>query len=651
MTSSHPTVFKILSALALLAAPALADEVWTRGGPPGGVVTALAVSPRDPNVLFAGTDGGGVFLGTVSGGEAVWSPLGSEVVGGRVQALAVAPSAPDVLYASVGEIPLVSGVWKSTDGGATWAPVNRGLPSPPPFCSCGPLLPVYALAVHPRNPNVVYAGVGGGGVYKTVDGGRRWFPAGTQIGELSGVRSLLIDPVTPAILYAGAGDGVYKSTNGGASWTYVSTGLGERAVAALVLDPEDRRVVFAATRSGVFRSVDAGRRWRLARSIPQVLSLAAAARAGSGGSTIWAGAQAGVWRSADGGSSWRRGSGLGDLPVGALAVSPAQPRVVWAGTGSVGLRTSVYGPGVFRSADAGITWEVSNQGLFAARITSIGVSPEDSEAVLGTAGAGVFFAEGSGWVARNRGLTRPQLHVLSVARDPVDPEVVYAGTAQGLFKTVNGGESWEPRNAGLPVMRLVAGGVRDIVVDPTAPEVLHAAVHSFIYRSADGGATWTFSGSMTAFMEDLALDPGNPQVGYAAAGVLLRSTDGGSTWTYTQVPVGEAVLAVAVDEASRLLVGSYGKVLRSADGGETWEALPLPVGLPVQVVAAGSSPEQVWAGTMRGLYCSEDDGATWSLVPETRGASVTDVAVDASGPGSVLAATLGAGLFELHEGE
>ncbi|HYU30818.1 MAG TPA: YCF48-related protein [Thermoanaerobaculia bacterium] len=633
------------SARSVLAQPA--GEVWVREAPLGGVVTALVASPRNPNLLFAGTDGGGVFRGTVSSGGTVWSPLASGLGVGQIRALALAPSAPDVLYASVGEIPTAGGIWKSVDRGVTWTPVRRGLPPPPPFCGCGSLLPVKALAVHPRNPDVVYAGVEGGGVYKTVDGGGRWFPIGQGILGLTYVQSLVIDPVVPSTLYAGTRVGLYKSTSSGASWTYLGTALRRRTVSSLVLDPEDRNVIFAGTLAGVFRSRDAGLHWRIASAMPPVLSLAAVAGKGGAASTIWAGTRFGTWRSTDGGETWQpTGSGLRNLPVGALAVSPAQPRVVWAGTGNV----DVYGQGIFRSVDAGVTWRVANRGLTAARITSLGVSP-DPGAVLGTDGAGVFFEEASGWVAHNRGLGT--MRVFSVARDPVDPEVVYAGTEHGLFKTVNGGQVWKPRNAGLPVAPLGVVPVRGLAVDPSAPDVVYAATTQGLFKSTDGAATWTQLPAGFIRADHIVLDPGDPRVIYATSRNILRSTDGGATWTELPVPAGESILTVAVDPADgdHLLAGSESGVLQSGDGGETWEkASQLPV-LAVEALAVGPSPEEVWAGTPLGLYRSADGGVTWSLVPETRGAIVSALAVDVPGLGSVVAATLGAGLFERKLGE
>jgi photosystem II stability/assembly factor-like uncharacterized protein len=123
------------------------------GGPPGGTVAALAIDPSTPATLYTGTPGGGVF--------------------------------------------------KSSNGGTSWAPVNSGLTVPY----------IHALAIDPSNPATVYAGTSGGGVFKSADGGTSWTPVNSGL-TTTDVVALAIDPSTPATLYAGTrGGGVFFSSN------------------------------------------------------------------------------------------------------------------------------------------------------------------------------------------------------------------------------------------------------------------------------------------------------------------------------------------------------------------------------------------------------------------------------------------------------
>ena len=155
----HPGTVRalvILVAVALLAAPIIAQAQWVSLGPKGGDVGALAVDPATPSTLYAGMAGGGVY--------------------------------------------------KSTNNGVTWTLGNNGLTN----------RNVTALAIDPITPTTLYAGTGGSGVFKSTNGGTSW----TNVGPTgSTIRALAIDPTTPATIFAGeaAGYGVFKSTNGGAS--------------------------------------------------------------------------------------------------------------------------------------------------------------------------------------------------------------------------------------------------------------------------------------------------------------------------------------------------------------------------------------------------------------------------------------------------
>ena len=178
--------------------------------------------------LYAGLAGGGavVFKSTDGGGN--WT--GTALTNNRISALAIDPQTPTTVYAAG------FGLFKSADGGGTWIDVR--LPS----------LNVWALAIDPVTPTTLYAGVTGG-VLKSTDGGGTW----SSTGLASSVVALAIDPGTPSTLYAGtAGDGIFKSTNRGATWSPLNTGLTTLFINALAIDPQTPTTVYAATRHGVF---------------------------------------------------------------------------------------------------------------------------------------------------------------------------------------------------------------------------------------------------------------------------------------------------------------------------------------------------------------------------------------------------------------
>ncbi len=295
--------------------------------PPGGDLLALALDPRTPGVLYAGTQGSGVFK-TTDGGDS-WQGANQGLTDLKVEALAMEPLA---LYAGT----FGGGVFKSTDGGADWRAVNQGLSH----------RVVVALGVDPLAPGTLYAGTLGGGVFKSTDGGGHW-TASSQGLDVLDVEAVAIDPRASGILYAGTlTGGVFKSTDGGGSWKSAAEGLGRAAVTALAVDPLTPETLYAGTAGGIYKSTDGGGRWRLAvRGLEntEIHALAIDARAPT---TLYAGTSGGVFKSTDGGADWRSfGNRLSQAIVPALGLDASG--TLYAGT---------FGGGVFKSSDGGATW-------------------------------------------------------------------------------------------------------------------------------------------------------------------------------------------------------------------------------------------------------------------------------------------------------
>ncbi|HMZ08838.1 MAG TPA: hypothetical protein PK078_14575, partial [Anaerolineales bacterium] len=175
----------------------------------------------------------------------VWISHGLE--GETIYALAIDPVTPAILYAGV----YGGGVFKTTDSGWNWQAANKGLTS----------VIVQSLVIDPKTPTTVYAGTGNSGIFKSTDGGANWNI--TNIGlKNSTVAALAIDPITPTILYAGtSGDGVFKSVDGGANWSAANIGMTNVYVSALAIDPTRPTTIYAGTLDGVFKSVDGGASW------------------------------------------------------------------------------------------------------------------------------------------------------------------------------------------------------------------------------------------------------------------------------------------------------------------------------------------------------------------------------------------------------
>jgi len=232
---------------------------WAAIGPTNSSVLALAINPVTPTILYAGTRGG---VSRSADGGVTWVEANAGLPASpNIGALAIDPVVPTTLYAGTYR----GGVFKSTDEGATWVAANTGLTN----------TSIRALAIDPATPSTVYAagttdyqaGTNGGGIFKSTNGGATWVAANTGLTDTY-VTSLVIDPVTPATLYAGTfGGGVFKSTDGGTNWGAANTGLtvtpaGYIYVTALAIDPAKPGTLYAGSWSeGAFRSTDGGATW------------------------------------------------------------------------------------------------------------------------------------------------------------------------------------------------------------------------------------------------------------------------------------------------------------------------------------------------------------------------------------------------------
>ncbi len=272
----------------LLAAPfdtlALGATRWREIGPfRGGRSSAVAGSDARPLEYWMGTTGGGVFK-TVNGGKS-WQPMSDKYFGGTIGYIGVAPSNPDVVYVGGGEYPLrgnVShgdGVWKTIDGGKTWT-----------MLGLADTRQISRVIVHPTNPDLVYVAALGHvwgpnperGVYRTNDGGKSWKKVLFR-NDSTGVGDLTMDPKNPNVLYAGfwqvyrkpwtlesggKGSGLFKSTDGGDTWTEITRNTGLPAgmwgnIGISVSGANSQRIYanIEADEGGIFRSDDGGATW------------------------------------------------------------------------------------------------------------------------------------------------------------------------------------------------------------------------------------------------------------------------------------------------------------------------------------------------------------------------------------------------------
>src|SRR5688500_643956 len=271
---------------AVYASSAFRALPWRLIGPfRGGRANAVAGVTSQPFVYYAGYTGGGVWKTENAG--ASWRNISdTHFRTGSIGAIAVAESDPNVVYVGTGEHAIRGqsssygdGVYKSTDAGKTWTRIGlEGTKQ------------ISAVRVHPSNPDLVYVagqgdrwkGTPDRGIYRSSDGGKTWTHVLKGLNATSGPSDLSVDATNPRILYAafwdhqrvpwqvrsgGPGSGIWKTTDGGDTWSRLTDGLprlmGKIGVAVSPANPDRVFAVVEAERSGLYRSDDAGKTWRL----------------------------------------------------------------------------------------------------------------------------------------------------------------------------------------------------------------------------------------------------------------------------------------------------------------------------------------------------------------------------------------------------
>ena len=303
---------------------------------------------------------------------------------------------------------------------------------------------IVSVALHPSKSHFMYVATNQA-VYKTRDGGATW----SKLPAFSArrVTTLAVDPKFPATVYAGTmGDAVYKSPDGGQRWLPHNVGLKEHVsyVNQFIFDPHDSQIIYAATTVGAFRTRDGARLWEeRMRGMKEVHIVITLALDPQNSNTLYAGTTGGVYRSSDGAVSWHKvNNGLIpaevleaalSLGVNILAVDPLAPGNVYAGTTK----------GLFKSTTSGDSW---------VRI----------------------------------GTSLPDQFISSLVIDPMEPQVIYIGGRAGIHKSIDGGQTWQAINQGLETLN-----IRTIVMDPRDRHILYAGTNgSGLYRTTDSGTSW-----------------------------------------------------------------------------------------------------------------------------------------------------------------
>jgi photosystem II stability/assembly factor-like uncharacterized protein len=360
----------------------------------------------------------------------------------------------------------------------------------------------------------------------------------------------------------------------------------------------------------------------------------------------------GVWKTVDGGLTWRPAldKAFTAGSIGAIAVAPSDPNVVYVGTGESPIRGNLSpGDGMYRSTDAGKTW--AKVGLAdAGQIAHIAVHPATPElvyvAVLGhafgpNATRGVFRSKDGGKTWDKILFANDSTGAIALELDPTNPRILYAGFWQavrrpwelisggarsGIWKSVDGGDSWKDitRAKGLPAGVI---GKIGLAVSPVNHERVWALVEADsggLFRSDDGGTTWTRTSGDNEirqrawYFSHVFADPGNVDGAYVLNVTLLRSADGGKTYTNLHAPHGDHhALWIDPHNPQRMINGNDGGATVSQNGGATWTTEDnQPTAQFYHVIATTHFPYR--------LCGAQQDNTTVCIASRTEGLGITD---------------------------
>jgi len=551
----------------------------------GGRSSAVTGFTGDPDRWLMGSTGGGVWLSTDNGSS--WRNITDGSFGGSIGAVTVADSDPNVIYVGMGSADIRGntsagrGVWKSMDGGRTWTFV--GLPE------AGQ---VSRIVVHPRDADLVYVAALGHAFGRNPE------------------------------------RGVFRSKDGGATWEHVLAVNDSTGASALSMNPKNPRELYAGM-------------WRGERKPWAMIS---------------GGEEGGVYKSADGGDTWTKL--LGGLPEGVVGkvgvtVSPADPDRVWA------ILEAEPAGGVYRSDDAGRTWTRTNsENKLRQRAwyyTHVQADPQDPNTVYAL-NTSVYRSVDGGKTFDEIPVPHGDTHDLWI--HPADPDRMIIADDGGAQVTVNGGRSWSTYY-NQPTAELY-----DVVVDNAFPYRLYGAQQDNTTVSVPA---WMSSNTLYPKQHWLnvggcetgpvALHPDHPEVTYAGCygGVIDRydhTTDQVRNMNlYPQLQLGSAAadlkhrfqwvspILVSLHDPKTVYHGSQ-HVNRSRDEGVTWETISPDLttndpryqaqsGGPINADVTGveifevvfslaesaTDPDELWAGTDDGrLHVTRDGGASWEEI-------------------------------------
>lgn len=459
-----------------------------------------------------------------------------------------------------------------------------------------------AIIIHPSNPNVMWVGSASGGVWKTTNGGAAWFPLDDFMATLS-IGCMVMDPTNPDVLYAGTGEGffeaaagssntaamrgagIFKTTDGGATWSQMPSTAGPNwyFVNRLAIHPTNPAIMLAATGSGIYRTTDGGSTWTATLShaaLDLKVDPTNPLNVVAGGDHH----DPGPYYSTNGGLSWTEATGVPASERVELAYAPSDPSIVYAG---VSISNSIR---LYRSTDGGRTYTSRGGSLstYSSYNSTLWVDPTNPNTLVA---GGVYLyrsTNGGSSVSRTFNSVHPDMHVIvnHPAFDGGGNRIVYFGHDGGISRTNDVyGSSTVDLNNNLGVTQFYG-----VALNAQSGVVVGGTQDNGTLRYAGDPQDWrmTFGGD-GGFC---AADPTNPNYMYGEIyfAQIFRSTNGGQNWSYIHNGISETNRSncnfiphfiLDPNDANRMLVGCR-RLWRTNNvkaGTPAWAAIKPALGL------------------------------------------------------------------------
>ena len=592
---------KFLILIAIVVVTAPAFAQWRRAALYGADVRALIVDPHEPDTLYLGTSGGEVYLST-NGAKGWTNPYhGTPFPGYIVDNLAV--DREGRLWVACWGLWGGGVIAVSNDRGRTWTRRDAGLED----------FSVRTIAIDPHDASFVVAG-GLTGVYRSADSGATW----DKISDQENVESLAIDPRTHDRIYVGTWRQGQRTEDGGKTWKLINNGMVlDTDMFQILVEHDDPDSVWVSTCGWVYNSADRGDKWTRYRDGFNNRRIHDIEVDPCNRDAVYAGSVAGLYRSDDRGKSWYSVSSE-DLVINSIAMDSQRPGRVVVG---------VEGDGVYISDDDAKTFTRSSDGLYDVKITSIVPDPSSKDrvyasVVFGGAASGLYRSNDGGatW-ERASGAKLPEMLSLDIARDgDADPKFI-AGTERGFFYSNDGVEWTQSAPVNLPLR-----------VDKVARfngNRMFAATNEGVFTSRDGGKSWYVLGGADTRTVDIAIGSlGDKRALFALTENGLTAFDGARWLRIIDAPPRGRTIALRqlAGEQHVFIAGAQGVKAGKVDENFRW----IPADAPdAQYAAVFGGSRLFLTSREREILVADPKENDWgSLAPPTRHTEVTAIALD-----------------------